>query len=383
MTPADEPSLPDVTDVLDAVPDRVLIVGPDGTLVHVNEAFRRTCPGEVELGRTRLHDLVADPDPDVDALLVRWFGSSTSRPGRLRLHRDEAAARFDGARVPSSQLALLRCEVTDTSRRPFAAVAAGVERRNLLALQERLQEALDELAQTNRLLESSNAELEDYASVVSHDLRSPVLTIRAFAADIERTHTESLGPEVAESVAIIRRNAERSLAMLEAVLRLARLEVSGPTAQPVATDDAVRAAVEQLGSAIADAGANVEVGDLPETHVDPAHLTQLFQNLLANAIRFRHPDRTPRVVVSAERRNGQAHFAVADNGVGVDPDDRERVFRAFVRGRQARGDDTGAGMGLATCRKIVERYGGTIALDSEVDEGTTVRFTLPVRSNGR
>jgi signal transduction histidine kinase len=163
--------------------------------------------------------------------------------------------------------------------------------------------------------------------------------------------------------------------LIRALLRYAEVgeqESERTPVRPVEVIDGVRVIMQQE---IGESGAEITYGDLPTVVADPIHLTQLFQNLIGNAIKYRKADEAPRITVAAERRRNGCVFSVEDNGQGMDPKHSERIFQPL---RRLHGKEVpGSGIGLAICKKIVDRYGGRIWVESEPGKGSKFRFTIP------
>ena len=218
-------------------------------------------------------------------------------------------------------------------------------------------------------LKRSNDELEQFASIVAHDLSDPLRTIAGFAELLQAW--AELDPESAEYADMILVSAQRGQAILDSVLNLARIGSAGVVEERVDLNAVVRDALIALDALISDSGATFEVAALPTVSGNAVLLGQVFQNLFANAIKFRG-EQPPAVAVSAVPVGDHYRVDVADNGRGIAPD--AAVFEMFHRSGQA--DGGGAGIGLAVCQKIIERHGGTIWFDSEPGRGTTFRFTV-------
>jgi PAS domain S-box-containing protein len=218
-------------------------------------------------------------------------------------------------------------------------------------------------------LRRSNAELEQFASIVAHDLSDPLRTIAGFAELLQAW--AELDPESAEYAEMIQTSAQRGQAILDSVLNLARIGSAGVVEEQVDLDAVVRDALVALDALISDSGASFEVAELPTVRGHAVLLGQVFQNLFANAIKFRREE-PPAIAVSAVRDGDHFRVDVADNGRGIAPG--TAVFEMFHRSGQTEGG--GAGIGLAVCQKIIERQGGTIWFDSEPGRGTTFHFTV-------
>jgi PAS domain S-box-containing protein len=226
-------------------------------------------------------------------------------------------------------------------------------------------------------LERSNRELEQFAYAVSHDLQAPLRTIRGFLELFAQRYRGTLDTRADDYIERIMEADRRMQAMIQALLNLSRVETRGGTPAPTDVEAILAHARLALQHAIETSGAEISHGPLPTVWADADQLTQVFQNLLANAIKFRRDGVAPRIHVSAERRDDVWRFTVADNGIGIDPAQADRIFQVFQR-LHTEEEYPGIGIGLALCRRIVERHGGRIWVASTPGEGATFKFTLPV-----
>jgi light-regulated signal transduction histidine kinase (bacteriophytochrome) len=226
-------------------------------------------------------------------------------------------------------------------------------------------------------LEQSNRDLQHFAYMVSHDLREPLRSVSGFAQLLARRYAAVVDDEGREFVRFITDGAERMSRMLDGVLSYSRIETQGLPPGPVALDQPLDQALSALHAAMAESGATVErPAPLPVVRGDCDQLARLFQNLIANSIKFRRPDVAPVVRIGARRADALWEIAVTDNGIGVDEEGRDRIFLLFHR--QVRRDSyDGDGIGLAVAKRIVDRHGGSIRAESSPDGGTTILFTLP------
>lgn len=222
-------------------------------------------------------------------------------------------------------------------------------------------------------LRRSNAELEAFASVAAHELRGPLQVVSLYAEVVQHELGDAAGPEGTRMAAGIVEAVGRMRILLDELLAYARVSASSREWEPVDTAACVTSALSGLGSRLRDTGGTVEVGDLPLVEGNPTQLTQLFCNLLENAVKF--GGRPVRVEVHAEPEGDRHAFRVRDHGPGIPPDQAEAVFRMFHRLRPHETD--GTGIGLALCRRIVERHGGRIAVHPAAGGGAEFRFTLP------
>jgi light-regulated signal transduction histidine kinase (bacteriophytochrome) len=229
-------------------------------------------------------------------------------------------------------------------------------------------------------LRRSNAELEQFAYVASHDLQEPLRKVASFCQMIERRYGDQLDERGRQYIAFAVDGAKRMQALINDLLGFSRVGRMVRPEDAIDLNAVAGQAVDNLGSLIEETGARVEVAELPTVPGERTQLTQLFQNLVGNAIKFRRPDAEPRVRVEVRREGGEWHFSCADNGIGVEPRYADRIFLIFQR-LHPREEYTGTGIGLALCKKIVEYHGGRIWLDErgreENDPGTTFHWTLP------
>jgi PAS domain S-box-containing protein len=238
---------------------------------------------------------------------------------------------------------------------------------------KRMEEQLERYAIE---LERSNRDLEQLAYVVSHDLKEPLRTVTDWLGLLEQRYGEQLDGRAKKYVTHAVSGAERMQEMIKALLDLSRVEKRGQEPAPTDAEVVLKRTLHSLVRAIEEAGAEVTHDPLPTVMADEAQLTQVFQNLIANAVKFRREDVQPRVHISAEREGDEWLFSVADNGIGIDLEQAERLFQIFQR-LHTREEYEGTGIGLALCKRIVERHGGRIWVDSEPGEGSTFYFTLP------
>ena len=221
-------------------------------------------------------------------------------------------------------------------------------------------------------LRRSHAELERFADIAAHDLREPLMAITQLTALLER----GVDSQREEIVTHLRAAAQHGSRLVDGLLDLARVGRGAPPAQPVDLRRVMEGLLATLAPQIEAAGARVEVGPLPTVLGVEGELARVFQNLLANALKFRG-DAPPVVAVSAARSPREWTLTVADNGPGVSERNRDRIFELFARG-QVDGQAPGAGLGLAVCRKVVELHGGRIWVEPAPGGGSAFRMTLPV-----
>jgi signal transduction histidine kinase len=248
------------------------------------------------------------------------------------------------------------------------------------------QRLTEELAANRDLLEqqvadrtahlaASNAELEQFAYVASHDLQEPLRTISGFLQLLARRYHGQLDAEADEFIDFAVGGAKRMGTLINDLLAFSRVGRNDIPDEPCHSEALAQAAATSLGSAVAECGATITIGPLPKVWCRPAELQSVFLNLMGNAVKYRDEARPPVVAVSAMAEGGMVRFAVADNGIGIDAEYHDRIFGLFQR-LHPRDRFEGTGIGLALCRKIVDRHGGRIWLESVPGQGTTMMFTL-------
>ena len=254
----------------------------------------------------------------------------------------------------------------------FGALAVSSERRRL-AQEVRLRA---DIASRNAALERSNQSLQEFAYVASHDLQEPLRTVASFTQLLQKRYAGKLDAQADEFIGFAVDGAKRMQQLINDILQYSRVTTHGKTFERVAIGSAVERAVTALQGRIAERSAAIVVlGSLPTVTGDPAQLSQLFLNLIGNAIKY-NQDGHPRVEISARRDGERWVLRVADNGIGIDPQYHEQIFRIFTR-LHTRDEYEGTGIGLALCRRILERHRGRIWLESSEGSGTSVFFTLP------
>lgn len=235
------------------------------------------------------------------------------------------------------------------------------------ALQEKLAECRRELARVRQ-------DLESFAYAVSHDLREPLRMVCSYLQLIERRCGERLDDEAREFFGYATDGAKRLEAMLDGLLEYSRVTTRGRELRATDAGKALRQAMASLERLIRETGASITCDPMPTVRADPDQLVTLFRNLLENSLTFRSSE-PPRIHVSARRVGDEWVFTVADNGLGIAPEFHDRIFIVFQTAH-GRGHG-GVGVGLAICKRIVERHGGRIWVDSEASKGARFSFALP------
>jgi signal transduction histidine kinase len=225
-------------------------------------------------------------------------------------------------------------------------------------------------------LERSNADLEAFAYLASHDLAAPLRAVGGFVSLLGRRYVDQLDDDAREIIGHAVDGVQRMQAMIDDLLLYSRAGTADLERQEVAAGELVAAALHDLTPAVMESGAQIEVGELPTVRADASQLQRVFQNLLSNALKYTAPDVAPCVVVRSSPGDGCWEIAVADNGIGIEPRHAERVFEMFARVHGG-ADYRGTGLGLAICRRIVERHGGRLWVEANPGGGSVFRLTLP------
>ncbi|MCC6858788.1 MAG: PAS domain S-box protein [Bryobacterales bacterium] len=361
--------------LLDAAPDAMVIIESNGKIVLVNSKTERL------FGYAR-HEMIGQP---VEMLMPPRFRSGHTglrqsflqdpRPRPMGVGLELFARRKDGSEFPveislsplkTEEGVLVTSVVRDITERKEA-------EERIRALNAELE---TRVSQRTAELERSNEDLQQFAYVASHDLKEPLRTVTSYAQLLEQRYRNQLSPEAADILEYIVDGVRRMNALLDDLLGYSR--TIGPyqpaPAARVELENVARLAISNLDAAIRESNAEVSFQALPVIEADSAQMLQLLQNLIGNAIKYRGPE-PPRVYVSAERRGENWVISVKDNGIGIEPRYADRVFLPFKRLHG--GEYPGTGIGLAICKKIVERHGGFIWVESQPGAGSTFYFTLP------
>ncbi|MEG4352395.1 ATP-binding protein [Microcoleus sp. LAD1_D3] len=256
------------------------------------------------------------------------------------------------------------------------AVEKALQEQNLVLQQEisHRQRAESALLKSNQELARSNAELEQFAYVASHDLQAPLATIASYAQLLEKRYKDQLDSQGSKFIGNIVQGCTRMQNLIDDLLEYSRV---GRSRKPFTLTDcnhAVEQALANLQGAIGETQAIVTYSELPAVMGDISQLVQLFQNLVSNAIKYRH-DAPPVVHITACKQEKNWFISVSDNGIGIAPQHQKRIFQIFQRLHTQR-EYSGTGIGLAICQKIVELHGGCIWVESEPEQGSTFYFTL-------
>lgn len=363
--------------ILDSAVPSIISTTPDGVITIFNRGAEKMlgyCAEEI-VGKTtpslihdpaevaaRAEELTKElgrpiaPGFEVFVAKVRGGGSET---------REWTYVRKDGTRLP------VRLSVSEVVDRTGGLIGFLGIARDITEM-KRSQGNLESLATD---LKRSNEALEQFAYVASHDLQEPLRMIASYLQLIERRYKGRLDAEADQFIGFAVDGAKRLQTLIRDLLAFSRIGAKGKTAESVDMAVPIRTAMEDLKAAIAGKGASIIVGPMPAVPGSLALLSQLFQNLISNALKFCR-DAAPRIEISAKREGGSWVFSVADNGIGIEPEYREQIFVIFKR-LHGRDHYPGTGIGLAICKRIVEHHGGSIWVESESGKGSVFRFSLP------
>ena len=361
-------------DIIDAVREPLLVLDPDFRVTHANRSFFRTfhVPPSDTIGKVLF--TIGDGQWDIPPLRVllrelvsELLGTDVGPEPQLR----DVDVDHVFPRIGRKTMLL---NATLVSRGPH------VPRIILLAIEDVTERRAAEqrLAEQRRELERSNAALEEFASIASHDLQEPLRKILAFGERLDTSAGPTLAGDARRYLDRMLNAAARMRALIADLLTYSQITTR---VQPFGATNLTGVAQEviaDLETVVADAGGRVELGELPMIDADPVQMRQLLQNLLSNAVKYRRKDQPSVVRLSSSSPDAEHRtITVADNGIGFNQDYSERIFKMFER-LHGRTQYEGSGIGLAMCRRIVERHGGTIAASSRPGHGATFTVTLPV-----
>ena len=227
-------------------------------------------------------------------------------------------------------------------------------------------------------VERSNAELEQFAYVASHDLQEPLRVVASYVKLLDRRYKDKLDADANDFINYAIEGSTRMQQMINDLLTFSRVGTKGKPFQPTSLEQIFERVLKNLSVSIDESHATVTCDPLPTVFADDLQMLQLFQNLIGNGIKFRSSERAPVIHVSVKNLKDAWEFSVTDNGIGIAPEYYNRIFIIFNR-LHTRDEYPGSGIGLAICKKIVERHGGSIWVESIIGEGTTFRFTIPFK----
>jgi PAS domain S-box-containing protein len=349
--------------LLEAAPDAIVVVNQAGEIVLLNlQAEKQFGYRRDELVGQQVKNIIpegfaerllADDLRSAEDALAQQIGTGIELIGR---RKDGSAFPIEIMLSPleSAEGILVTAAIRDISVRKAA--------------EQHLLQTVEEL---NR----SNEELGQFAYIASHDLQEPLRMVASYTQLLSRRYQGRLDTDADEFIAFAVDGATRMQRLIDDLLAYSRVGTKGQDLLETSSEDALRQALLNLRSAIGESGAVVTHDSLPTVLADEMQLVQLFQNLVGNAIKYQDPG-VPLVHISAARNGGKSWiFSVQDNGLGIDPLYFEKIFGVFQR-LHGRDEFAGTGIGLAICKKIVERHGGNISVESQPGQGSTFRFAL-------
>ena len=361
---------------IDNAPVGIALVSLTGEIMRVNETLCQILGYTATQLQERTFQSVTHPD-DLETILdlVRQLldGEIASYRVRRRFVRADGQAIWGNVSV-----ALVR----NSRGKPLHFVSHVADLTEEIEAKARVEEINRELSEQKARLERSNADLEAFAMLASHDLQAPLATIRGYMELLASEYGDSLGPNASDWVTRATRAADRMGELVSSLLEFSTVTGAGPvTREMVSVTDRVLEIRHDLEKLISESGAEVEVAnDLPLVLAQGSLLRQVLQNLIQNTIKYRAPDRAPLAKVDVETRESDWLVTVTDNAAGIAEEHRESVFSLFNR---VDGNERGHGIGLAACRKIVERHGGQIWVEDNPSGGSKFSFTLPRGSPDR
>jgi PAS domain S-box-containing protein len=348
--------------LLEAAPDAMVVVNQGGEIVLLNvQAEKQFGYSRDELVGQRVTNiipegfaerLIADGTRTAAQALAQQIGMGIELTGR----------RKDGSGFP------IEIMLSPLESAEGILVTAAV--RDITTRKRAESQLVHKIEELNR----SNAELEQFASLASHDLQEPLRMVGSYTQLLAKRYKGKLGADADEFIGFAVDGANRMQRLIQDLLLYSRVGTGGVDLLDTSSEEALRQAIKNLRGSIEESGALVTHDPLPIVQSDERQLTQLFQNLVGNAIKYQRPG-IPRVHISATRDGKKWMFSVKDNGLGIEPRYFEKIFVMFQR-LHKREEFTGTGIGLAICKKIVERHGGRISIESQLGQGSTFHFAL-------
>jgi PAS domain S-box-containing protein len=342
-------------------------LSPEAVFVNRNDRIVLVNPAALQLfGASRAEQLLGTSPfelfhPDYHALVRERVGKMLA--GQRVPVIEEKIVRLDGVAV---DVEVWGSPVTDQGEGAVQVLLRDITERK--RAQAALQRTSDDLKRSNR-------DLEQFAYVASHDLQEPLRAIGGYVKLLEHRFPDKLDTKARDYIAGAFDGATRMERLISDLLAFSRVAVRGDAFLPADLEDALGQALRNLEAGINSAQATVAHDPLPTLSVDAGQIRQLFQNLIGNALKF-HSEQPPKIHIGALRQDGRWVFSVRDNGIGIDPQYYEKIFQIFQR-LHTRKDYPGTGIGLAICKKIVERHGGTIWVESQPTQGSTFYFSIP------
>jgi PAS domain S-box len=380
--------------LIEASLDPLLTISPEGTISDVNEATVRVTGITREgLIGTDFSGYFTEPERAKSGYEKVFRDGSVTDYGLEIRHRDghitpvlyNATVYRDESGHIVGVFAAAR-DITERKRAEQALLGAYNElddrvkerTRELVEAYRSLERTAEELKRKSEELVRSNRELQQFAYIASHDLQEPLRGIAGFTELLERRYKGRLDEKADHYINFILDGTRQMQQVIQDLLEYSRVQTKAHEFGLIDTNQSYAQALLNLHGLITKKGARVSSDPLPEIYADGTQITQLFQNLIGNALKFQKPDVVPEIHVSARREGERWIFSVRDNGIGIEPRFNDRIFKIFQR-LHAKGEYEGTGIGLAICKRIVERHGGEINVESTPGEGSTFYFTLPTK----
>jgi len=358
---------------VDAIDDSIVWFNTDGTIVYANASFLRDfgLTSEEAVGRQILDLLDGHERDQMSARIERAFALTPENPMRVEEFRattgEWLSSVFTAYFTSDGDLVTISDHARDQTQR---------------------QEAQQALESTNQRLAESNRDLQDFAYIASHDLQEPLRKISAFGDRLATKYGDSLDERGLDYLARIRSASGRMQTLIDDVLSFSRVATHGQAIEMADCGEVIAGVIEDLEIALAESGGRVDVGEMPVLPIDSSQVRQLFQNLIGNSLKFRKPDVAPVVAIDAAKRPldlpGRGlmdgwEITVRDNGIGFEDKYVDRIFTVFQR-LHNRTEYAGSGVGLAVCRRIVERHGGLLTANGSGGGGATFTIWLPAQA---
>ncbi|HET6843631.1 MAG TPA: ATP-binding protein [Candidatus Angelobacter sp.] len=349
--------------LLEAAPDAMVVVNQAGEIVLLNvQAEKQFGYSRDELLGQKVSNIIpegfaerllADDLRSVEEALAQQIGTGLELIGR----------RKDGTEFPIE----LMLSLLESSEGILVTAAI----RNITERKDAEANLLNKMDELNRL----NEELQQFACVASHDLQEPLRMVASYMQLLSSRYKGKLDSDADEFIAFAVDSASRMQRLIQGLLAYSSVGTKGQELIATSSEDALQQALLNLRGAIEESGAQITHNPLPAVMADEMQLVQLFQNLIGNGIKYQNPG-VPKIHISAARNGGKKwNFSVTDNGLGIDPQYYEKIFGMFQR-LHKREEFVGTGIGLAICKKIVERHGGKISVESRPGHGSTFSFAL-------
>ncbi len=358
--------------ILDTLPVGVAICDSKGILVEANDQIDTIWGGKFTIARGIAESQSCNgfrPDSGAGLRPEEWPLARSVQREEMVVGETIDIEHMDGTK---GTLLISSAPIKDDEGKITGAVMVAMDVTEERAIERELAVKAEDLVRSNK-------ELQQFAYVASHDLKEPLRMVTIYVQLLQRRYSSVLDDQAKEFIGFAVDGSKRMYSLVDDLLTYSRVETSVAPFGTVDMGQVMDTALKDLKEAMDISGGEVKFGDLPEVYADYHQMVQLMENLVGNAIKFRR-DETSLVQVSAKLCGNEWVFSVKDNGIGIAQEYSTKVFQMFQR-LHARETFPGTGIGLAICKKVVERHGGRIWFDSEVGVGTTFYFTLPVKGN--